>query len=65
MYSEEFDEIDVDVDQLCLDPNNPRFWTEKTTRDVADRRIPDQDIQERAAKDIENYGVPGWRGIVG
>ena len=57
MYSDELEEKDLSINQLFLDPNNPRFWTEKITRDIADRRIPDEDIQTRTAKDIESHGI--------
>ena len=57
MYSDDLEERNLSVDQIFLDPNNPRFWTEKITRDIADRRIPDADVQTRTAKDIESHGI--------
>lgn len=57
MYNDEFEEKALSINKLYLDPNNPRFWTEKTTRDIADRRIVQDDIQARALKNIENHGV--------
>ena len=57
MYSQDFEELSLPVDKIYLDPNNPRFWTQKTTRDIADRRIPDQDVQTRTMKDIETHDI--------
>ena len=57
MYSDELEEKSLSIEQLFLDPNNPRFWTEKTSRDIADRRIPDVDVQTRTENNIENHGV--------
>ncbi len=57
MYNDEFEEKTLSINQLYLDPNNPRFWTEKTTRDIADRRIAQDDIQARTLKNIESHGV--------
>ena len=57
MYNDEFEEKALSINKLYLDPNNPRFWTEKTTGDIADRRIVQDDIQARTARDIEEHGV--------
>ena len=38
MYADDLSELDVSIDDLFLDPNNPRFWTERRTRGVPDPR---------------------------
>lgn len=45
------------VDQIFLDPNNPRFWTEKNIREVPDRRIPDDRVQGDARARIDGHGI--------
>ena len=57
MYNNEFEEKTLNINKLYIDPNNPRFWTEKTTRDIADRRIVEDHIQARALRDIETHAV--------
>ena len=57
MYNNEFEEKTLSINKLYLDPNNPRFWTEKTTRDIADPRIVQDDLQARTVKNIESHGV--------
>ena len=57
MYADQLTEKTLQFDQIYLDPNNPRFWTEKTTRDVPDTKIPEDKIQERALNAISSLGV--------
>lgn len=60
MYSEELEQRRLCLDQLFLDPNNPRFWSEreKTTHEA---KIPESKIQEKTQKRIEVFGVKELR----
>jgi hypothetical protein len=40
-----------------LDPNNPRFWSEKSARDVPDRKVPEPNHQASALEAISEHGV--------
>jgi hypothetical protein len=57
MYNDELQPIQVALSDLLLDPNNPRFWTKRNMRDIADSRIPDPKVQEEAQKRIEGFGI--------
>ncbi len=57
MYTNELEERAIAIDNLCLDPNNPRFWTEKTTRDIPDRKIPDPEVQSHVQDEIKDHGI--------
>lgn len=56
MYNDELEPRQIYLDQLFLDPNNPRFSNErdKTTPEI---KIPDPKIQEKTQKRIEDFGV--------
>lgn len=60
MYSEELEPRQLSLDQLFLDPNNPRFSNEreKTTAEV---KIPEPKPQEKTQKRIEDFGVKELR----
>jgi hypothetical protein len=57
MYTDQLEESTLNFDQIFLDPNNPRFWTEKSTREIPDSRIPDDKVQTRAYDDISKHGI--------
>jgi hypothetical protein len=57
MYNDELQTITVPLEHLFLDPNNPRFWTKRTMRDIPDSRIPDDKIQKDTMERIEGFGV--------
>ena len=61
MYADQLSEKTLEFSQIYLDPNNPRFWTERTTRDVPDTKIPEDKIQERALNSIYSLGVKELR----
>lgn len=61
MYSDQLDEQTIAFDQIFLDPNNPRFWTEKTVRDVPDEKISGSQIQDRTLVAISQYGISELR----
>ena len=57
MYTNQLDEAELAFEQIFLDPNNPRFWAEKATREVPDKRITDEKVQATALTNIMSYGV--------
>lgn len=57
MYMSELDVRKVPVGQIFLDPNNPRFWSEANTREIPDRRIPDDKVQATAKANIDRHGI--------
>ena len=57
MYNEQLRPEVLPVSNLHLDPNNPRFWTEKITRNTPDHKVVDRDIQTRTAERIETHGI--------
>ena len=58
MYIDQLEVSKLRFDQIFLDPNNPRFWAEKTTRDVPDAKIPGPRVQSRAFDDISTkHGI--------
>ena len=57
MYTDQLREIELSFNQIFLDPNNPRFWTQKTRPSVADAKIPDDKVQNRAFDDISEHGI--------
>lgn len=61
MYTEDLEARTVATDKIYLDPNNPRFYTEKTTKDIPDRRITDERVQLNASKEIQRYGIQELR----
>lgn len=61
MYAAELDASIIPFDSIYLDPNNPRFWGEKTVRDTPDLRVPDIKVQERTMEAIKKYGVEDLR----
>jgi hypothetical protein len=62
MYSEELEQRLLSLDQLFLDPNNPRFWSERDRKKKClDAKIPDDTIQKNTLKRIEAFGVKELR----
>ncbi|UHH10125.1 hypothetical protein LU699_18035 [Luteimonas fraxinea] len=45
------------VDQIYLDPNNPRFWSEATKHPVAEERVSHEAVQRRTGTEIDPFGV--------
>jgi len=60
MYSEELEQRILSLEQLFLDPNNPRFWSERE-KITHEAKIPDSKIQEKTQKRIEAFGVKELR----
>lgn len=57
MYMSELQVAVVPVSNIYLDPNNPRFWSEQNTREIPDRRIPDDKVQSAARTNIDKHGI--------
>lgn len=57
MYSKNLFVIECEIGNLFLDPNNPRFWSEKPQKQVLDHKIPDENVQARAFANIERHGI--------
>jgi ParB-like chromosome segregation protein Spo0J len=56
MYEGELTEVTLPIDQIFLDPNNPRFWNESEER-VPPEMVSDDDIQARTASRIRDYNL--------
>ncbi len=61
MYSDHLTENTLPFDQIFLDPNNPRFWTEKRAHDVPDSKVPDDKTQSRTLEKIAAFGIKELR----
>jgi len=57
MYANELKEQEIEFERIYLDPNNPRFWDDRSVRDVSDAKIMDVKIQERTKLAIRKFGV--------
>ena len=57
MYTDKLEEKTLSFESIYLDPNNPRFWTEKTIRETPDEKIPDGKIQDRTLESISQHGI--------
>ena len=56
MYNDELESRPLSLDKLFLDPNNPRFSSERD-KPTPEMKIPDLKIQEKTQKRIEEFGV--------
>ena len=61
MYTQQLEEQSLAFDKIYLDPNNPRFWTEKSLREVPDEKIFDPRIQDRTLDSISKHGIAELR----
>lgn len=57
MLNDMLKEDRIDIDAIMLDPNNPRFWSEKSAREVPDRKVPEPNHQASALEAISEHGV--------
>lgn len=57
MYADDLKEVGLDFDNIYLDPNNPRFWSEASSRDVSDRKIVDSKVQDQSLARMAKYGI--------
>ncbi|MBA3920664.1 MAG: hypothetical protein H0X31_02725 [Nostocaceae cyanobacterium] len=56
MYNDELEPRSLSLEQLFLDPNNPRFSNERD-KVISEIKIPEPKIQEKTQKRIEEFGV--------
>ena len=59
MYNDQLEGKTVSVDDLFLDPNNPRFWSEQTRNVplIPDHKVRDNGHQQRAEDSIRKHGL--------
>jgi ParB-like chromosome segregation protein Spo0J len=57
MYQDQLISKKIKLANIFLDPNNPRFWDERTTREIADRKVPDPKIQLRIRDLIDSEDI--------
>ena len=57
MYASHLKEQNVPFDHIFLDPNNPRFWDDRPTREIPDSKIMDDTVQQRTRAAIDKFGV--------
>lgn len=55
MYTEQLSAHRINVADIYLDPNNPRFWTGGAHHPVPDERIAVPAVQKRARDEIDNH----------
>ena len=61
MYVDQLTDAALSFGQIFLDPNNPRFWTEKDTREMPDSKIPEENTQIKALDKISSFGIEELR----
>ena len=57
MYNDELTEQTISIDNLYLDPNNPRFWGHQGRRRIPDTQATEEAIQQRVEQNIRHHGV--------
>lgn len=57
MHKSDLQKIDVSFNKLYLDPNNPRFWTEKSFTRIPDKKISDDLVQATALKNMLAHDI--------
>ena len=59
MYNDQLEPRIISIDDIFLDPNNPRFWNEQTQKvaDVPDTKVPDDTHQSKTRARIGNHGL--------
>lgn len=61
MYAQHLTEQTIHIDDIYLDPNNPRFWSETRGRRTQDLRIPEERVQIKTLSEIKRFGVQELR----
>lgn len=56
MYNDELSARRIAVDDIYLDPNNPRFRS-RSQRQVSDEKVPNDQIQKKTREDIAKFGI--------
>ncbi len=57
MYNDELTEQTISIDNLYLDPNNPRFWDQQSRRRIPDTRTVEEPIQRRVEQAIRRHDI--------
>ncbi|MBB4126704.1 hypothetical protein GGR77_001994 [Xanthomonas translucens] len=57
MYTDQLKTQKVNIDDIFLDPNNPRFWMESTRATVKDGRVREAGVQKRTVQEIDKHGI--------
>ena len=57
MYNDQLIEQTISIDDIYLDPNNPRFWSQGVGRPVADLKARDTRNQEKALLNMNSHGI--------
>lgn len=57
MYINDLEVIKVKIDDVYLDPNNPRFWVDSSSKIIPDLKIPDDKIQIRTTESMQDFGI--------
>lgn len=57
MYMDQLSPKKLKFDNIMLDPNNPRFWTQSNRPTVQDKNIVDEKKQIRARQEIDQHGI--------
>lgn len=55
MYTEQLSVHRINVEDIYLDPNNPRFWTGADHKPIPDERITLPPVQKRTRDEIDNH----------
>jgi hypothetical protein len=61
--NQELEEVVLEIENILLDPNNPRFFSERK-RKVGESRICDDKIQADAARRMGNYGLENLKNSI-
>jgi hypothetical protein len=57
MYANQLQEKTIAFNNIFLDPNNPRFWDDRPSREYPDTKIMDEAVQQKARSAIDKFGV--------
>ena len=59
MYNDQLEQRTVSINDVFLDPNNPRFWSEQTQKsaEIPDSKVPDETHQTKTRTRISNHGL--------
>ena len=64
MYADDLEPQGIKTERIFLDPNNPRFYTEKSTVDIPDSKISNDRVQIKASEEISKYGIQELRNSI-
>jgi hypothetical protein len=64
MYNDSLQAVTIPIDQLFLDPNNPRFSVERSAAPVRPSKVADAAVQDKTFNIIMNHGVDDLRNSI-